>query len=479
MSKPSSVAAGFERALEDILTRVCISGSSTSSPLQTPPERPLALAIAYSGGLDSSVLLHVSRQYAAQRGMRLFAFHIHHGISANADAWLAHCKNEAERLDVTFDARKVQLAGAGKCGVEEAARISRYAALGDLCRSHQVPLLLTAHHLDDQAETVLLQLLRGSGVAGLSGMDRANTAADLLGNGGLWMARPLLDCTRGELERYATNEAIAYIVDESNHDPRYARNALRHQVMPQLDAGFPGFQERLARTASHMQSAQRLLDELAQHDLVTCADGDCLDLQRLKELSRDRIDNLLRYWLGAGGIRMPSTSWLTEMRTQLLEAKADARLCVSHPDCDIRRYRNRVYVTPKWARDPASIAAVEFCWQGEDRLHFAEYGGSLHFEAAAQGIDPAWLRQQSLRLSYRQGGEKLKPAANRSTRSLKHHYQAMQVPAWEREFLPLVSTGGHLLYAAGIGMDCQHVEMVDKGGIMLRWLHEPIGSLSG
>ncbi len=478
MSHPSSVVAGFERALEDILARVCVCASAVPTGMQSQPAPQPIVAVAYSGGLDSSVLLHLSRQYVATRGIHLIAFHIHHGISPNADGWLAHCKGEAERLGIAFDARRVQLANAG-CGVEEAARLGRYAALGELCRTHRALLLLTAHHQDDQAETILLQMMRGSGVAGLSGMDRANTAQGLLGSTELWMGRPLLGATRSELERYAGSEAIAYVVDESNHDRRFARNALRHQVMPHLEAGFPGFQERLARTACHMQSAQRLLDELAQQDLAACVDGECLAIEQLARLSGDRIDNLLRYWLGVHHIRMPSTSWLAEMRAQLLEAKADAQLCVSHPDCDIRRYRGRVYLTPKWMHHAADRLPVEFRWQGERSLHFPDFRGSLHFDVAPQGIDPAWLRMQALHIRYREGGEKLKLAANRSTRSLKHHYQSIHVPPWERPFLPIVTAGRDLLFAAGIGMDCRHGGGNDAGGIRLRWVHDLPGEMAG
>ncbi len=448
----------FECALGEIRTRVCISTDSAS-----------AIAIAYSGGLDSSVLLHLADAYAKANDIVLFAFHIHHGISPNADDWLAHCERECARLGIAFDARRITLANKDKSGTEEAARISRYAALGDLCRTHRVPLLLTAHHQDDQAETVLLQLLRGSGVAGLSGMDAANTAPDLLGDEKLMMGRPLLEVSRAALANFVTEKEIAYIEDESNADPRYARNALRHQVMPALAQSFPGFQQRFARTAHHAQSAQRLLIELAAQDLTTCLDGDCVDITQLKRLNPDRIDNLLRYWFGSRGVRMPSTAWLREMRMQLLEAKEDAQLCVTHADCHIRRHRDRVFLTPKLEIEPASVLPVTFRWDGEARMRFAAFGGVLHFDEAGQGVDADWLRSRALTMRYRQGGERLKLAFNRPTKSLKYHYQACDVPAWERERLPLVIAENHLLFAAGIGMDCHHFSPESGGRIHFRW----------
>ncbi len=463
----ASLKDEFERALGEIRTRVSLSIADSG---QAAPQK---IAVAYSGGLDSAVLLHLLHTHAMQHGIQLFAFHVHHGLSPNADQWLLHCRQQCEQLGIVFDARHVQIEHAGITGIEEAARNSRYAALGEMCDAHDVPLLLTAHHQDDQAETVLLQLLRGSGVAGLSGMDNANHAADLLGNAALLMGRPLLQRARTELEAWATQHAIAFVEDESNADPRYARNALRHHVMPVLGQHFPGFQHRFARTAQHAQSAQRLLIELAAQDLASCLDGECIDVTRLAQFSTDRVDNMLRYWFGVRGIRMPSTSWLNEMRTQLFEAKHDAQLCVTHADCHIRRHRNRVFITSKL--DPAMLEQepVAFRWNGEAGMHFAEFGGTLYFEAAEQGIDGAWLQTQPLTIALRSGGERLKPAWNRPTRSLKVHYQACDVPAWERERLPLVFAGRQLLFAAGIGMDCHSLGTAPGLHVAFRWQFDP------
>jgi tRNA(Ile)-lysidine synthase len=481
-----------------------VSGASRASRLQaaTVPDivaRALgtvragnhsAMAVAFSGGLDSSALLHLAHNYARQHGLALFAFHVHHGISPNADAWAEHCRASCASLGITFDQRRVTLAKA-KSGVEAAARKLRYAALGDMCRVHNVRLLLTAHHLDDQAETVLLQLLRGSGSAGLSGMEAANSAPDLLGNPELVMARPLLPVGRAALEEYTKANAIAFCDDESNLDPRYARNALRLQVMPALAQAFPGFQERFARSAAHAQSAQRMLTELAAQDLAGCVDGDgegqTVDVAKLRAMSLDRVQNLLRYWFGTRGLRMPSTAWLAEMVTQLVEARHDAQVLVTHPDCHIRRHRDRLYITPKLGelaglRDPDDEGifvkhAQKFRWQGEAGIAFPDYGGTLYFDEVevGHGFDAGWLRQQALQIDFRKGGERLKPAANRPTRSLKYHYQACNVPAWERTRLPIVSlaAGAVLLFAAGIGMDCRHLADGPAPQVLLRWETDP------
>ncbi len=424
------------------------------------------------------VLLHLASSWCRQHGVSLFAFHVHHGLSPHADAWLAHVEASAAALGAVADHRRVAVEK-GASGIEAAARKLRYRALGEMCRAHGAGLLLTAHHLDDQAETVLLQLLRGSGPAGLSGMDAANSAPELLGNPDLVMARPLLPLARAELEAYAGEHNLAWVEDESNLDPRYARNALRHTVMPALAQAFPGFQARFARSAAHAQSAQRLLDELAAQDLAASLVDGAIDVAHLRSMSLDRAYNMLRHWFRQQGLAMPSTAWLVEMVAQLVEARHDAQLLVTHPACHIRRHRDRLYITPKLAdlagmRDPDDEGVIEklgepFTWNGESALAFPAYGGVLHFDVADAGFDAAWLRSRALVIDFRKGGERLKLAPNRPTRGLKAHYQAADVPAWERARLPIVSSGSDLLYAAGLGMDCHHFGSGADARIALRW----------
>jgi len=442
---------------------------------------PTRIALACSGGLDSMVLLHLARTWCLDAGIELLACHVHHGLSPNAHAWAAHVEAVCAAWAIAFDQRQVVVPQNGS-GIEAAARSQRYAALGDMCRAHGAGLLLTAHHLDDQAETVLLQLLRGSGPAGLSGMDAFNIAPGLLGSDDIVMARPLLAQSRAALEAYAHEHGLQWVEDESNSDPRFARNALRHQVMPALAASFPGFQARIARGAAHVAAAQRMLDELAAQDLAACLDGDAIDLGVLGRLSADRIDNTLRHLFTVRGLAMPSTAWLGEMVSQLFSAREDAQLKVTHPQCHIRRHRGKLYLTPHLAdlagmRDPDDIGVIDkegqgFRWQGEAMLAFPAYGGVLHFEPAVggQGFDPAWLRAQALVIDFRKGGERLKLASNRPTRGLKAHYQALGVPAWERERLPTVSATRALLFAAGIGMDCAHFAAPGADAIALRWV---------
>lgn len=428
--------------------------------LQDLPPSPV-LAVAYSGGLDSTVLLHL----ALQSGRRVHAFHIHHGLSPNADAWEEHCRLQCAQWGVPFASRRVALPDRS----EASARKARYAALGQLCQEHGVPLLLTAHHLDDQAETILLQLLRGAGPAGLSGMDACNRAPSLLGSAEILLARPLLHASRAQLEDHVRQHGLAHIEDESNADTRYARNALRHEVMPRLAQAFPGFQERFARSARHAQSAQRLLTELAADDLRACLadDGASLQLAQVRALSPDRCRNLLRHWFSQRGIRLPSASWLAEMQEQALTAREDANLKVTHPDCEVRRHRDRLYLVPRRAERPE--APQQFRWNGESQIAFPAFGGTLHIALAPQGLDPDWLRAQQLSIGYPSGGSGLKLARNRPTRSIKQHYQSLGVPAWERARLPAVSIPGQILFVAGIGMDCHKLSSGPEHRLVFRW----------
>ena len=448
----------FKRALDNILARVFVSAPAHHVP---------SLAVAFSGGLDSSVLLYLAQQYAAERSIALHAFHIHHGLSTNADAWLAHCRSVCAQRGGAFDACRVQVFQAGGRGLEAAARSARYGALGELCRAHKVPLLLTAHHQDDQVETVLLQMLRGAGLAGLSGMDEMNAAPELLGDGATIMARPLLAVSRAELAEFAAAIGMVHIEDESNLNSHHPRNALRNDVLPLLATHFPTYRACLTRSAQHAQSAQRLLDELAAQDLAICLDGDALDALRVESLSDDRIANLMRYWLSTRGLRPPSTAWLNEALAQLLHVSAESQACVGLLGVELRRYRNRILIVRP--HDLTNVAPVEFRWQGEASLPFPAFGGSLHFDVTESGCDPDWLSAQALRLQARTAGvgKKIKLAPNRSSRSLKEHFQALGIPAWERAGLPLVFVGKELLFAAGIGQDSR-LSFV-ASGIQLRW----------
>lgn len=461
LSKPADkVDAAFKRALEVIPARVVVSGQ--------PAARP-RIALAYSGGLDSSVLLHLAATYCREAGIDLHAFHVHHGLSPNADQWLAHCRDQAEALGVPFDARQVALQGIADRGTEQAARLARYEALAEMCQQHQVTLLLTAHHQDDQAETVLLQLFRGAGLRGLGGMAALHEDHELLGEG-VAVLRPLLTCARAELEDYVREHAVVHIDDESNADTRYRRNAIRQRIAPAIEEHFLGFAATVSRSARHLQSAQRLLNELAALDLAACAQGGALEVDKLRQLSSERIDNLLRHWLLVQGAdESPSEAQLMQLRSQMLEAKTDA-----HPDLllsglRLQRHAGLLLAVPDFGAIKPPESDIEICWQGQSMIDVPGWQGSLRFEAdAAGGLDPELLRRGPLQLRPRTGSERLKPEILRPSRTLKNLFRESGIPAQSRPWMPLLYIGDELAFAAGLGADIRFMRACP--GIRLHWL---------
>ncbi|KND62046.1 tRNA(Ile)-lysidine synthetase [Candidatus Burkholderia verschuerenii] len=438
-----------------------------------PPDSPLAVAL--SGGLDSTVLLDAAvRSFGADR---VVAFHIHHGLSPNANAWAAHCDAFAASLDVRFAERHVDVARAGGESLEAAARDARYRALDELCDEHGARALLIAHHADDQAETVLLQLLRGAGVAGLAAMaphraDGAKSAAPRL--------RPLLRLLRAQLEQYAHERDLSWIDDESNADTRYSRNALRHDVLPVLAVHFPGFRDALARTASHAASAQRLLDDLARIDLDVARSDDeagALRLDALLAHDDERATNLLRFWIRARGLQAASTARIADMLRQLRDTAATRDghgLRVDHAGWALRVYRNALFWEPGDSADDPDIdgsAAVqkspgELLWQGEEVWRLPQWRGSFVFEPVDAPSDDVVgegvLRAAPLVARSRMGGERMRAIADAPSRTLKNLFQERGVPAWKRG-VPLLFAGEALLFVPLIGVNREAAPSAEHG----------------
>lgn len=448
----------FERALEEILARVVLSDGAS-------------IAIACSGGLDSAVLLHLSADFFASHphlhSHSLHVFHVHHGLSPNADYWLSHVQSECEQLNVPFDARKVSVARVDQHGPENAARLARYEALANLCTVHRVELLLTAHHQDDQAETVMLQALRGAGLPGWSGMADLQRDHALLPTT-VTLARPLLDCSRKQLEQIASERAIAHIIDESNEDSRYKRNAIRHEIFPLIEQHFEGFTQALARSSHHFQTAQGLLDELACSDLQQCLNAGELNLKKLALLSVDRIDNLLRYWVVEKIGSYPSQAQLHQLHQQMLHAATDTHPQIVIGQWVLHREHDHLIIRPQAGVDQPPMDAVRVVWQGERQLDIPEWRGQLVFEdGEGEGFDRDLLLQGPLTLRPRQGGERLKLDGRRPSRSLKNLFQESGVAAGRRPWLPLLYAGDQLLFACGLGPNCIVAEK--NPGIRLHW----------
>lgn len=460
MNKRSEAESAFERALEMIQARVSVSAAGKSA----------SLALAYSGGLDSTVLLHLLVRYAQARSMQVHAFHVHHGLSPHANAWLQHCRSEALRLGASFGAVQLHIdpESIRAHGIEHAARVGRYKALAAMCSRKSVGLLLAAHHQDDQAETLMLQLMRGAGLPGLCGMAFVQEDHALLGKE-IVLGRPLLECSRTALEEYASLHGLTHVEDESNQDISYRRNALRHAVFPLLQEHFPGFAACIARSASHVQTAQHLLDELAESDLKDCRDvldDISLRLNRLAGLSPQRCNNLLRYWLYGLGMPAPSTARLEELRQQMLQARHDRQPLLELGNFALSRGGDCLILHPKLGQPPKEELALQ--WQGEAAIAIPQWRGTLRFDRVESGgIAEHRLLAAPIAIRARHGQERLKVAANRPSKSLKNLFQEAAVPAWQREWLPLAYLDRQLVFVAKLGMDVRY--RTAEAGITLNW----------
>lgn len=277
------------------------------------------VTVGYSGGLDSTVLLHASNHHAADAGLRLSALHVHHGLSPNADAWADSCGRVCEQLGIPLIVRRVEVPARSGEGIEAAARRLRHKALAE----HSADWILLAHHADDQAETVLHNLLRGSGVRGAAAMAEARGR----------ILRPLLGLGRDELEAYAGSRGLSWVDDESNFDLRYTRNFLRREILPAIKARFPRAGEHLAAAATHFGEAEGLLDDLAALDLGTRRPEFPLPLALLRQLSDARARNLLRAMLAWHKLQPPDERRLREFVRQLRTAANDR-----HPRLDLAPY---------------------------------------------------------------------------------------------------------------------------------------------
>lgn len=408
------MASSRKRTNAERNANVAVPAAAVARFLEEHPLRGKRCAVALSGGVDSVVLLHLLKD----RGVK--AIHVHHGLSPNADAWAQFCRKLCRQWKVPLTVRRVRVTKAGE-GPEAAARVARHAAFN---KSEEEQFFL-AHHLDDQAETVLMNLLRGAGVAGVRGMQPLSRLGDKT------LARPLLEVSRAEILAYAKMHRLGWIEDESNAQGRFTRNFVRRQLGPLIASRFPAWKESIARAARHFSKQQIGAEEL------------------------------LRTYLREKGLKSPSEAKLVEMLKQL--TSRGARTLVEHAGKRLRVYRGRLCVEP--AAPQAVFAPLR--WQGERRLAIPALGGELRFRRArGQGID---ARLKSLQVRLRSGGERLQPDARRPRRTLKNLFQEAGVPPWQRDRLPLLYSGEALVWAPGLGVDAAYQTGARGLGVLPEW----------
>lgn len=422
------------------------------------------IAVAWSGGRDSTALLHATLVAAAPLGVEVLALHVHHGLSPNADAWVAHCEQQCRRwvrrgLGVRLCVTRLEGRPPRGDSIEAWARRERYRALRRMALERGARTVLLAHHRLDQAETVLIQALRGGGVAGLAGMPRESDR-----EGVRWL-RPWLARDPAEIAAYLRHHRLQHIEDESNADPRFARNRMRLRVWPAIVSAFPQAQTTLADTAAWAQEATACLDDLAALDLSSAASAKGLSVTAWRALSSARRSNALRHWL-RGQLGQPAPASLV---TRLMDELGSARQ--GHWPTDrgqLRVYRGSL----SWIAGAGHAVQVDgpetsLSLRRAGRHALPGWGGQLVVSRVREGGVPlAWLGQVELRA--RLGGEQFQAGIGRPPRSLKKQFQAQGVPAWEREG-PLLYSGGQLVFVPGLGLDARVIGLPGQPLVQLRW----------
>jgi tRNA(Ile)-lysidine synthase len=418
---------------------------------------------------------------AAQRleGLRVRALHVNHGIHPNAVMWSRHCRALARRLGVPLRVLKTQVVRSPGVSLEAAARDARYALLAAELGPGEC--LLTGHHEDDQLETVLLQLFRGAGLAGLAAMPQSTSFA------AGWLARPLLSVTRAELEEWAREAGLSWVEDDTNADETLDRNYLRRQVLPLIRRRWQGVGSAVSRSARHAAEGQRLLDAIARTDVERASSGSELFVPTLRALQPDRRRNALRFWIVKSGARVPDTSRLEEIAGPLMAARPDSNPSVAWGDVEVRRHadllaiatvgarhrgnesggsqetrrRSRESADPhkargrgrESARPDEARRAIEWSWKTVPRLELTDAAGTLELKPDPHGPIDLDVIPELVTVRHRQGGERLRPRRGGPRRSLKSLLQESHLPIAQRGRLPLVFSGVTLLAVASLWVD--------------------------
>lgn len=431
------------------------------------PAEASGLVVALSGGPDSAALLSATAALIGTfralppRAVPLRAVHIDHGLQAAAADFRAACVTLCKQLKIPLRIIAVPVEREAGLSIEAAARDARYAALALELQPREC--LLTAHHREDQAETLLLQALRGAGVKGLSGMPVCRA----LGSG--WHVRPLLDVAHSDLVQFSERQTT--VIDPMNQDLRFDRVYLRTALWPLIEKRWPGAAIALARASRHMAEAQQLLEMAAGSDIARLRDGEALSIPGLRALPALKRVNTVRLWLSQAGAEAPSTARLLEALRQIFDAQPDHQPAILFGTHALRRYRQRLFVTaaePPRVPDAQPWVAIEGAV-----LELGPGLGNLTWVSQPGGIAPQGL-PSGLTVRRREGGETLKPASSARTQTVQHLCQALGVLPWMRDALPLVFAGEELIAVADLWVDARWCAPANAPGIRVAWNNAPL-----
>jgi tRNA(Ile)-lysidine synthase len=422
--------------------------------------KPRRFIVAFSGGLDSTVLLHAMAANQAICGIPLLAAHVDHGLHPESGGWDSQCRAVAESLGVEYLSRKVHVSRSAEGGPEAAAREARYAILGSLMQQND--WLISAHHEHDQAETLLLNLLRGSGLTGIAGIAPLREFATG------YLVRPMLGVPAAEIRAYADTHRLRWIDDPSNADTAFDRNYLRREILPALAARWPAVATRLRQSADLAAESSELLAELADLDIAASPAVDRLDIRSLGLLSRARQRNIIRRAVQRVGLPAPPATRLYQTVHELIPARTDAQPLVTWPGGEIRRYRDHLYIL---APMPDLQPCPEDLLRTDLAIDLGAGQGRLVLQAGEDGGIDRSVASKGLEVRYRRGGEEIALPGHAHRHKLKNLLQDEGVVPWMRERVPLLYAGERLAAVADLWVAA---EFAARDGYAVYWLDRPV-----
>ena len=393
--------------------------------------------IAFSGGIDSTVLLYAANKICDQVKHEIRAIHINHQIHADAPHWEKACLAYCQLINVNYLSIKVDISPHRGSGIEGAARTARYQAFAQHLTQDDV--LLMAHHADDQVETVLLQLFRGTGLHGLAGCANSRPLGQAM------LFRPFMNISRQQLIEYANENKLTWLDDPSNDSMTHDRNYLRHQVMPLLYTRWQGLRETIGRASQWQMESVEILDDIASEDFGGDSHQEPLNLPAISSLNEKRLKNLVRWWIRKNGYLVPNAEVQQKIVRDVILSRKDCEALIQWGDCEIRKYRDNAYIQPQMpSHDPSN----SYQWE----LHQPLSLPSINMTLSRNDLDKAGVllpEISSLSVRFRVGGEIIKPRGRGCSKDLKTLFQEAGVLPWRRNRIPLIYHNDQLIYVWG------------------------------
>ena len=422
------------------------------------PKNKLDFSIALSGGIDSVVLLHALSQLKVKLKLQLSAIHINHDLSSNADDWLIFCHNKCKELGIPIKSEKINIKHDISMGIEAAARKGRYQAL----ETYRKGILVLGHHQNDQAETLLLQLFRGSGLNGLAAMPLYDQERFI------W--RPLLKINKEIIEGYAKENSLNFIKDESNDNLQFDRNFLRKNVLPLIKSRYPDIINTISRSSENIAEGLNLHKAIAKEDanIFFSKNKERLSLTMIKALEKERVVNLIRWWLDVNKKMMPSKKTMSELYKQIKNVKKDALLNIDISESiSIKAYHDELFLVEKGIK----IDPYELIWRGEELVELPGNTKLIFKKSLGAGFSLSKIGSKTLTIQNRNGGESFKPKNNQPTRTLKYLLQTSNIPPWKRQLMPLIFSENDLVAVPNFGVHYKFQAEENESGWEIDWIN--------